>query len=115
MVRVADDVINDQIEVVRCDSRRDGRSARLDGLDSRGGCAVLEDDTEAGERLMESEEGGQELFLGGEDGDGCVCGGGELAVQVEDHVVLFHGGEDGVEDAVIYDSGRGVRGHTRGV
>ena len=35
-------------------------------------------------------------------------GGGDFAVEVEDHVLGFHFCEDGVEDFVVDDAGAGV-------
>ena len=79
-----------------------GGAAGLDGLDSRCRRAVLQDDPQIGEALVYVLKGGQEsLLVRAAVGDDT----GDFAVDVEDEVVLLHGGEDGVEGIEGCDSG----------
>ena len=96
-----------QVEVVSSDGSSNGRAASADGIQGGGSGAVLEDDAEVGELLVEPLQGGQEgllvrLALGDDAGD--------LTVEVQDHVVLLHGGEGGVEVVERGDTGLGVCG-----
>ncbi|KAG2003952.1 hypothetical protein GB937_009317 [Aspergillus fischeri] len=90
---------------------RNSRRAGADSLQGRLGTAVLEDNPQLGELLIEHLESGKELLFGVHVGDVRAGRAGDLAVEVEDHVVLFHLREDGEEFVVIADAGRGVGGH----
>lgn len=111
-VRVAGPVVNDQGQVVGGDCGRNRGTACLDRLGRRGGGAVLEDDPQLGETLVQVLELGQEGLFGGQDGDVVCCRTGDFAVEVQDHVLALHLGEDGVEGLVAYDAGAGVCGYS---
>lgn len=71
-----------------------GRSALPDSFDSCGCGAVLEDNSQLGEALVELEKSRQEGLLG------CNAVGDDardFAMDVENHVVLLHGFKGGVE------------------
>lgn len=72
---------------------------------------MLEDNPQLGELLIEHRERGKELFLGVHVGDARAGRAGDLAVEVEHHVVLFHLREDGEEFVIVADAGRGVGRH----
>lgn len=114
--RVAGPIVDGEGEVVRGDCAGHGGATGADGGEGGGGAAVFENDAEVREALMEAEESGEEGGFGVEDryclgvgrriwgrggGRGVGGSGGDFAVEVEDHVLLFHFGEDGVECCVV--------------
>lgn len=114
---VAGPVVDDKGEVVRGDSTCDGGTTGADCGEGGGRAAVLEDDAEGGKLLVEGLQSGEEGRFRVEDGDGLALGSGgvgvgrgrrDFAVEVEDHVLFFHFGEDGVEGLVGDDAGGGV-------
>lgn len=101
---VADGVVDDQAQVVRRDGARDGVAALADGVAGFRRGDVLEDDAQLGEARVDVEQRREELALGVEHADVLGRVGGDLAVDVEDHVDLLHGGEGGEEGLVGDDA-----------
>jgi hypothetical protein len=112
-VRVVSPLVNGEVKVVGGDGSGNVGSAGLDSLDGGGSGAVLQDNAEVGETLVESLEGRKEGLLSVQDGGGLRRGG--LSVDVEDHVALLHSGEDGVEGGVVDNSSLRVGGQSLGV
>ncbi|KAH4113458.1 hypothetical protein HBI46_037710 [Parastagonospora nodorum] len=107
--RITRPIVDNEGEMVRGDGASDAGPACAHGVEGGGGAAVFEDDAEVGESGVQGFKSREEGGLGVEDGDGsCVFGvggggrgGGDFAVKIEDHVLRFHFGEDGVEGLVV--------------
>lgn len=90
---------------MRGDCTRNGGPAGPHSGEGSGRAAVLQNNTQLWEFLMEGLQRWQESWLCVEDSDGRAIfrgmgvggGGGDFAVEVEDHVLFFHLRKDGVE------------------
>lgn len=86
------------------------RAALLDSLNRSSGGAVLENDPQLGETLVQLEQGWKEALLCRQNGH--ITRGRDFAVQVEDHILTLHLSEDGVELSVVDDARGGVSSNT---
>lgn len=101
---------------MRCDRASYRGATGTDCLEGSSCAAVLENDAELGELLVEGPESGEEGRFSVEDRDGGAVlggvgvrrGGGHFAVEVEDHVLLFHLCKHRVEGFVVHNARGGV-------
>ena len=95
-------------EILTCPGH--SRAALLDSLHRSSGCAVLENDPQLGETLVQLQQGGKEALFRRQDGH--IARGWDFAMQVEDHILTLHLSEDGIELGVVDHARRGVGSHT---
>lgn len=90
--------INREVKVVCSDGGSNGGTAFLDGLNGGARGAVLQNDAELGEFLVQKLEGRQKLVLSVKHMD--IMATGALTMQVKNKIVLLHGSKSRVEGLV---------------
>lgn len=100
-------------------------------FDSLRSSGVFEHDAELGKVGRELLQVGEEELLGVQDGDVLLLNNQSrrnfqsmshlrgvarhLAVQIQHHVRLLHGLEDGIVHAIVLNAARGIGGHSSGI